>query len=113
MTFEQKRLDCQPHPPTTGRQRRSLAFEATTKEPQARRDCLGFFFDEQTSFPPPWTVEDLDAAFVVKDANGQKLCSFDFEEEPGRRRAAKLLTKDEARRLAINFARPDFLSGRE
>jgi hypothetical protein len=24
-------------------------------------------------FPPPWTVEDLDAAFVVKDANGQKL----------------------------------------
>jgi hypothetical protein len=24
-------------------------------------------------FPPPWSVEDIDAAFVVKDNSGQKL----------------------------------------
>jgi hypothetical protein len=24
-------------------------------------------------FPPPWTFEDIDAAFVVKDGSGQKL----------------------------------------
>jgi len=24
-------------------------------------------------FPPPWSIEDIGAAFVVKDANGQKL----------------------------------------
>jgi hypothetical protein len=24
-------------------------------------------------FPPPWSVEELDAAFVVKDSGGQKL----------------------------------------
>jgi hypothetical protein len=24
-------------------------------------------------FPPPWTVEELDACFVVLDRNGQKL----------------------------------------
>jgi hypothetical protein len=44
-----------------------------------------------------------DACFIVRDKNGQKLGYFYFEEEPGRRRAANMLTKDEARRLAVNF----------
>jgi len=33
-------------------------------------------------FPPPWTVEEQEACFVVRDANGQALGYFYFEEEP-------------------------------
>jgi hypothetical protein len=53
----------------------------------------------------------LEACFVVTDSAGQKLAYVYFEDESGRRAAAKLLTKDEARRIAINsvdVARPWF-----
>ena len=42
--------------------------------------------------PPPWTVEELSACFVVKDSNGQKVAFVYFEDDPGRRSAVKLLT---------------------
>jgi hypothetical protein len=30
----------------------------------------------QRRFPPPWSVEDNGACFIVKDSNGQKLGCF-------------------------------------
>jgi hypothetical protein len=48
-------------------------------------------------FPAPWSVEETAACFIVKDSTGQKLAYVYFEDEPGRRSAAKLLSKDEAR----------------
>jgi hypothetical protein len=47
-------------------------------------------------FPPPWSVEEFDACFVVRDHTGQQLAHVYFEDEPGRRSAAKLLSKNEA-----------------
>jgi hypothetical protein len=56
-------------------------------------------------FPPPWSVEEQSACFVDREA----LSYVYFEDEPGRRSAAKLLTKDEARRIAANAKLPELV----
>jgi hypothetical protein len=35
-------------------------------------------------FPPPWSVEETEVCYIVRDANGQALAYVYFEEEPGR-----------------------------
>jgi hypothetical protein len=56
-------------------------------------------------FPPPWDIEDNGACFIVRDANGQALSYVYYETESGRRTAANLLSRDEARRIALNVAK--------
>ena len=53
-------------------------------------------------FPPPWTVEDKDAYFIVRDHNGQAL-AYAYAED--KRTGARPLTRDEARRIAANIAK--------
>jgi hypothetical protein len=55
-------------------------------------------------FPPPWTVQELEACFVVTDSAGQKL-AFIYHGELGRGAAAKLPSKEQARQVAANIAR--------
>ena len=61
-------------------------------------------------FPPPWTVIRLPGGFKVIDANGQSLAYFYARDNDNDAGTAGVLTMDEARRFASNFAKlPDLL----
>jgi hypothetical protein len=61
--------------------------------------------EHRRRFPPPWSVEETAPCFIVRDANQQALAFVYCEDDPGRRTAASLLTRDEARRIAANIAK--------
>ena len=62
-------------------------------------------------FPVPWTFEDHNnACFIVKDVNGFAVAYVYYEGETGRRAAADIMAREEARRIAVNIAKlPDLL----
>ena len=54
-------------------------------------------------FPPSWTVEELDACFVVRDHNSQQLAYVCFEDEPGRQIGEPLRNGLNEQSIGLNY----------
>jgi hypothetical protein len=63
-------------------------------------------------FPTPWHADPMPGGYVVRDANGQALTYLYSRDNDDEARQAKVLTKDEARRIAIDIARLPELLGK-
>ena len=59
----------------------------------------------QRRFPPPWTVVPMPGGYKVVDAQGQSLAYLYARESTADADTAKVLTMDEARRIASNIAK--------
>jgi K+/H+ antiporter YhaU regulatory subunit KhtT len=65
-------------------------------------------------FPTPWHAEPFPGGYVVRDATGQSIAYLYSRDNPDEARQAKVLTTDEARRIAANIARlPEVLGKAE
>jgi hypothetical protein len=72
----------------------------------------GSMAESPRRFPAPWHADPIPGGYVVRDANGQALAYLYSRDNDAEARQAKVLTKDEARRIAINIARLPELLGK-
>jgi hypothetical protein len=75
-------------------------------------DSANLMTEPVRRFPAPWRADKTPGGFVVRGTNGQAIAHVYARVDAAEARQAKVLTKDEARRIATNMARPPELLGK-
>jgi hypothetical protein len=64
-------------------------------------------------FPAPWRIVEIPSGFAVEDATGVQLGVFYGRADPNTAGHTGFLTMDDARQMAVDFAKlPKLLNGR-
>jgi len=77
-----------------------------------RRARLSAMAEPPRRFPSPWRASRMPGGYVVRDANGWALAYVYSRDDEAETRQAKVLTNDEARRIAVNIAQLPELLGK-
>ena len=69
---------------------------------------------ERHRFPAPWSVEETDCCFIVKDRNSQALAFIYFVDEPVRRPACyRVMRRGVSRQISQSCLTCSALTGRK
>lgn len=60
-------------------------------------------------FPPPWSIEERPACYIVKDGAGQSIAYVRMKPAREPRPISNMMTRDEARRIAAKTSKHPFL----
>ena len=88
-----------------------VARRSALREPSGR-GSLPTWPSHPAASPAPWRVDKIPGGHVVRDATGQALSCLYSRDNDAEARQAKVLTKDEARRIATTVARLPELLGK-
>jgi len=82
-----------------------LKEQAHAGKPAAVEENAAWAASMTGRLPGPWRIVEIPQGFVVDDASGQQLAAFYGLAEPDAARQTDFLTFDEARQMAVDFAK--------